>query len=99
MNSNVERRIRKERELVTALDCTLDAKRTPYLKGQLRRAADVLDDAVEALRFAEIAESNYVASWTGLAEMNIQVSEQLRQKVKAVVDMYGGPDQVIEIGG
>jgi hypothetical protein len=40
-----------------------------------------------------------MAMWTGFAEMNIQIAEQLRQKVTAVVEMYGGPQHVIEIGG
>jgi hypothetical protein len=45
MQNNVEQRIKEERERVAALDSTLDSKRTPYLKGQLRFASHMLDDA------------------------------------------------------
>lgn len=99
MQNNLDQRIKEERALVTVLDSTLDTKRTQYLRGQLQRAADILDDASYALRFSEIAEPNHMAMWTGFAEINIQIAEQLRQKVTAVVEMYGGPQHLIEIGG
>src|SRR6266436_4862127 len=98
MHDDIEQRIKEERARVTALDSTLDAERTPYLKGRLQRAADILDDAVDALHFADIAEPNYVTMWTGFAETNMEIAAQLRQKVKAAVDKFGGPDHIIEMG-
>jgi|GEM_PF-5341039 len=99
MQSDVEERIRGERAQITALDSTLGAKRTPYLKGQLRSASGRLDDAMSALRLAAKAQPEYVYMWLDFAEMNIQTAAQTRQKVKALVDRYGGPDHVLEVGG
>jgi hypothetical protein len=98
MQSDLEQRIAGERASVAALDPVLDSKRTPYLKGQLRSAEHMLNDAVEAVRHANKAHPNYVAMWMGFAEMNFQTAAQLRQKVEAAIDMYGGPELVTEIG-
>lgn len=93
-----EQRIGEERSRIKALDSSLDPERTPYLKNQLRFAGHMLDDAVDALRFAAKADSNYGALWTDFAEMNIQNAIQRREKVQALVDRYGGPKKVMEVG-
>ena len=99
MNGDIEQRIKEEKARVIALDSTLDAKRTPYLKGQLRFASHMLDDAMDALLLAEKAEPNYVAMWVDFAETNIQRAVHSREKVKAAVDKFGGPDHIVEMGG
>ena len=99
MQSNFEQQITEERARIVALDSVLDSKRTPYLKSQLRFAGHMLDDAASALRHADKAQPNYVAMWIGFAEMNLQAAAQRREKVQAAVDKYGGPVNVIEVGG
>lgn len=69
------------------------------MKSQLHFASHMLDDATAALRHAEKAAPKDAAMWQGFAEMNIQSAVQRRQKVQETVDMYGGPDSIIEFGG
>ena len=95
----MEQKIADERARITALDATLDNQRTPYLKGRLQFAGHMLDDAADALRLAAQAQPNYVGMWMGFAEWNIQAAKQLREKVQAAVDEYGGPQHVIKVGG
>lgn len=95
----MDKQIADERARIAALDATLDNQRTPYLKGRLRFAGHMLDDAAAALRHAAQAQPNYVGMWIGFAEWNVQAATQLREKVQAAVDKYGGPEHVIEVGG
>ncbi len=81
------------------LDSSLDANKTPYLKGQLRFALHSLDDAGDGLVHAAKADSKWGATWLDFAATNIQIAVQLRQKVQAVVDKFGGPQQIKEVGG
>jgi hypothetical protein len=37
--------------------------------------------------------------WQGFAQLNLQIAGQLRQKVQAAVDKYGGPENIVEVGG
>jgi len=59
----------------------------------------MLDDALDALLLAGKAEPNYVAMWIDFAETNIQRAAHSREKVKAAVDKFGGPEHIIEMGG
>lgn len=99
MTSELEKAIAEERALITALDLSLDNKRTPYMKMQLGFANNRLDDAGDGLRFAAKAAPNYVSMWYGFAGMNIKIAAQIRQQVQSYVDQYGGPTQVMEVGG
>jgi DNA repair ATPase RecN len=93
-----DQQIAEERARINTLDSSLDAKRTPYLKNQLRFAGHMLDDALAALDHASKAEGNYVSMWIDFAEMNIQNANQRRQKVQDVVNKYGGPENIVEGG-
>ena len=97
--SNLQQLITEERARIEALDSTLDAGRTPYLKNQLRHAAHLLDDANDALRMEAHAASNHKGVWIGFAGTLLQAATQLRLKVHELVDTYGGPANVVEIGG
>lgn len=99
MPTDWEKLINEEKARIIALDSTLDQKRTPWLKGQLRLAMNKLGDARDALAFAAKAEPNYHATWIGFADFNIRAATQAREKVQAAVDTHGGPENVIEIGG
>jgi len=93
------KRIDDERGRISALDASLDASRTPYLKWQLQFAGHLLDDAENGLRHAAQGDSSYKPMWLGFAEMNIQQAGQRRQKVQESVDKFGGPDKITEYGG
>jgi hypothetical protein len=98
MHDNLEQQISEERARITTLGSALDSTRTPYLKSQLRFAGHMLDDAVSALRHAEKAQAYDSTMWLGFAVMNLQGATQRREKVQAVVEKYGGPANVTEIG-
>lgn len=98
MQSDLEKRIEEERALIVSLDSTLDANRTLYMKRQLRFGMHTLDDAVLGLRHAK-ENPKYEDMWIGFAEMNFQIASQIRQKVQAAVDKFGGPNHIIEMGG
>jgi hypothetical protein len=74
-------------------------RHTPYLKTQLRSASHHLDDASAGLRHGAKAGPNDAAMWQGFAQLNLQIAGQLRQKVQAAVDKYGGPENIVEVGG
>ncbi len=95
----MEQQIADERARITALDATLDNQRTPYLKAQLRFATHILDDADAALRHAPKAQPRDAAMWMGFAAMNLQHATEKRTKVQAAVDSYGGPQNIVEVGG
>ena len=60
----------------------------------------MLDDAGDGLRYAAKATTNKnVAMWFDFAAMYIQMAAQIRQKVQASVEKYGGPEHIIEMGG
>jgi len=99
MPSELEQRILNERAQLLALDSTLDDKRTPYMKRQLRFAGHMLDDATTGLSHAARANPSNAAMWRDFAQMNIQIAAQLREKVRAAVDKYGGPEHITEIDG
>ena len=81
-------RIEEQRARIVALDSTLDSKRTPFLKRQLLSASHRLDDATDALRYAEKAHSTKdAAMWRGFAETNIQAAVQFCQKVQEAVEL------------
>jgi hypothetical protein len=95
----LEQQIAEEKTRIATLDSTLDAERTPYLKSQLKLATHLLDDAQEALRMEAQADSNYRGIWVTFAGTLLQAAAQLRQNVQQLVEKYGGPANVIEIGG
>jgi hypothetical protein len=98
MQTNLPQQITEERVRITALDSELDSRRTPYLKSQLQRAVHLLDDANYALQMEANAGARYKGVWVGLAGTLLQTSVQLRQKVQELIDKYGGPSNVTEVG-
>jgi len=97
MHNDMEQRIADERTHVTDLDSKLDSNRTPYLKGQLRRAGHHLDDALAGLRHAS-RSSGHTDMWLGFAEMNLQMAAQMRKQVQDLVKKFGGPERITEPG-
>lgn len=95
----MEQQIAEERACIETLNATLDSGRTPYLKGQLRFATHILDDAAAALRHAAKAQPPDAAMWMEFALMNVQHAKEKREKVQAAVDKYGGPQNIVEFGG
>ena len=95
MRSDLEQRIKDERARIFALASKLDANRTPYIKKQLTFAGHILDDAQAGLRHAKEAPS-HEAMWFDFIEMNIQNAASLRQRIEAMVNKYGGPENVEE---
>lgn len=95
----LEELIAAERTRITALDSTLDEKRVPYMKRQLRSAGHMLDDATAGLGHAAKAIPHNRAMWHDFVLMNLQIAAQIRQKVQAAVDKFGGPEHIVEVGG
>jgi hypothetical protein len=93
----IEKRIEDELAKIKALDSQLDAKHTPYLKNQLRRAGNNLDDALTALKHkSEATNSRDELMWLGFAEVNIQHAVEWYAKVKAACDVRGGTANIRE---
>lgn len=88
-----------EKNLITRLDGTLNQDRTPYLKAQLRLTLSNVDDVDMLLRFEQQAQPRYAGAWLAIAEGNVARAAATCQQVQKLVDAYGGPDNVIEVGG
>jgi cytochrome c-type biogenesis protein CcmH/NrfG len=71
--------------------------KTPYLKNQLQGASHSLDDAEAALEHALQADPTDKGMWINLAQFNLQMATQFRQKVQEYFDKYG--PNIQEIGG
>ena len=94
-----EKQIDEIRTRLGALDASLDEKRTPYLKGQVKFAGHCLDDAESALRHAAKASPPDAAMWHAFASFSIQHATQVWDTIHRSVEKYGGPANVIEAGG
>jgi hypothetical protein len=100
MPTDWEKLINEEKARIIALDSTLDQKRTPCLKQDLSSALHRLGNTRDALSLGAKADSPiYKAAWLAIAEENIRGAAQMREKVQALVDAYGGPENVVETGG
>jgi hypothetical protein len=98
MPTTLEELIAVERAQVVAVDSSLDEKRTPYMKRQVRFAGHLLDDATAGLGHATNATPQNRAMWQEFVLMNLQMAAQIRQKVQAAVEKFGGAEHVIEVG-
>ena len=87
-----------ERDLITRLDTLLKQERTPYLKAQLRLALNSVDDVDLLLRWEHEAPTTFKGAWLAMAETNIGRAAYTRQQVQKLVDTYGGPEVVMEVG-
>ena len=94
MPSNLEKQIEDERARIVALDSTLDAARTPYLKWQLRLAQHFLDDTKAALR--DMKGDSKSAMWVEFAANCLGRATEKRVQVEEVVKKYGGPEHIEE---
>jgi hypothetical protein len=83
-----------ERKTTSALNGQI---KTAYLKNQLQRASHSLDDAETALRHALQANPTDKGMWINLAQFNLQMATQFREKVQEYFDKYG--PNIQEIGG
>ena len=97
MRSTLEKLIEEEREQIVALDSKLDTGRTPYIKWQLRLAQHFLEDAKSALRDVKSDASN--PHWVAFATDCLQRASEKRRIAEETVSKYGGPANVVEIGG
>lgn len=103
MSSSTQDQIRaaakSERAAIVQLDSTLDQQRTPYLKSRLRLALHRLDDVDTILRFELKASPQHARAWLNFAAENVSMASNERQQVQKLVDVYGGPAKIVEIGG
>jgi hypothetical protein len=97
MPSKLEQQIEEERARIVALDSKLDDGRTPHMKWQLRLAQHFLDDTKSALRDVKGDISNL--HWVAFAADCLQRATEKRKAVEETVNMYGGPEHVVEIDG
>jgi hypothetical protein len=97
MRSDLEQRIDAERREAASLYSELNAERSPFLKNQLRRAMNMLDDSDIALHLSTRAGAKNEGLWVALAETNLEAASQIRRQVQETVYNFGGPDEVTEI--
>jgi uncharacterized membrane protein len=89
-----------ERMLIRQLESTLSSPRTPHMKRQLNQILQTVDDVEKLLRFAQDAqERRHSDAWLDLAESNILAATNIRQRIQKLIDVYGGPQNVLEVGG
>ena len=97
MPSNLQKQIDEERERINELRSKLDTGRTPYMKWRLGLAAHILDDGESALRDVNGDSNN--SDWAAFATFCLQLAMEKRKEVEETVNKYGGPENVVEIGG
>jgi hypothetical protein len=81
------------------LDASLDAQHTPYLKARLRLALNSLNDVEMLLRLEQQAQSLHPGAWLAIAEGNAATAANTRKQIEKLVETYGGPNNVVEVGG
>jgi uncharacterized membrane protein len=89
-----------ERMLISQLESALTSPRTPHMKRQLNQILQNVKDVERLLRFAENAqERRHSDAWLELAESTILAATNIRQCIQKLIDVYGGPRSVLEVGG
>jgi hypothetical protein len=83
VGTRIRSEVAAERETTSALNGQI---KTPYLKNQLQRASHSLDDAEAALQHAMQANPTDKGMWINLAQFNLQMATQFRQKVQEYFD-------------
>jgi len=94
-----EKQITEVRARLDTLDALLDNKRTPFMKSQLRFASHLLDDAESAVCHAAKASPRDAVMWRSFADFSIQHAAQIWKAIQESVEKYGGPANVMEVGG
>jgi len=70
------------------------------MKRQLNQILQSVDDVERLLGFARRAqEPPHSEAWLDLAESNMLAARNIRQRIQKLVDVYGGPQNVLEVGG
>jgi hypothetical protein len=89
-----------ERMLISQLESALTSPRTPHMKRQLNQILQNVKDVERLLRFAQNAqERRHSDAWLELAEPTILAATNIRQCIQKLIDVYGGPRSVLEVGG
>jgi hypothetical protein len=89
----------REKALISQLDSLLSDLRTPQMKRQLKHRLENVIAVEVFLRFARNAERRYSDAWLNLAELNVRTATDLRQCIQKLIDVYGGPQNVLEQEG
>jgi hypothetical protein len=97
MPSNLEKQINEERARLHALRSKLDTGRTPYMKWRLGLALHILEDGEAALR--DVKGDTNDSDWTAFASFCLQLAMEKRKEVEETANKYGGPANVVEMGG
>lgn len=92
----IRSRVANENALILALLDKLP-NTTPYLKKRLEHASSLLND-VETFVLPSIAKAQppYTGMWFVIAEFDLSMASQIRQKVQSLFDQYG--PNIQEIG-
>jgi hypothetical protein len=86
-----------ERMLISQLESALTSPRTPHMKRQLNQILQNVKDVERLLRFAQ--KRRHSDAWLELAESTILAATNIRQCIQKLIDVYGGPRSVLEVGG
>jgi hypothetical protein len=97
MPNNLETQVDEEFTRITTLRSTLDTGRTPCMKWKLGLALHILQDAKDALGDVRGDASN--SDWHAFAALCLQLAMEKRREVEETVNKYGGPANVVEVGG
>jgi hypothetical protein len=97
MPNNLEKQVNEEFNRIITLHSKLDTGRTPYMKWKLRLALHILQDAKDALDDVRGDTGN--SDWYAFAAFCLQLAMEKRKEVEEAVNKYGGPANVVEVGG
>lgn len=100
MNQNervqdVSARADKERSVIAELSSSLSVERTPLLMEQLDTALS-LADVKTILQLAVKSEPKLFEAYLGWAETNISRARGIRAEAQKIVDLNGGPENIVE---
>jgi hypothetical protein len=86
-----------EKALISELEANLSDPQTPRMKRQLKQLLENAEDVEALLRFAKNAKQRrHTDAWLSLAESNIRAVADIRRRIQEVVNVYGGPQGVVE---
>jgi hypothetical protein len=86
----------EEKALIANMDSEFKQDRTPYIKGQLRFAINMLTDVDMLIGWEQKVQPQHAGMWLATAESNIGIARSIRQQVQKLIDPLGDPSQLIE---